>query len=106
MTLRPLSAQEEMENTLSKPHKFVDGKYVLDTGFVPTEFPKWKYRCVKAFKIVKKGDKKVKVAFPKEEAIVVKNAAAEAKLVGKWFDGPRQALLGYRKEKLAKKASA
>lgn len=99
MPLRPLSAQEEMENILTKPHKYVDGKYILDTAFEPTEFPKWKYRCVKAFKVVQKGAKKVKVAFPKEEAIIVKNAAAEAKLVGTWYDRPRQALLAYRKER-------
>jgi len=100
MPLRPLSAQEEMENTLMKPHLFKEGKYILDTAFEATEFPKWKYRCVKAFKIVKKGDRKVKVAFPKEESILLKTAAAEAKLVGTWFDSPRKALLAFKKEKV------
>jgi hypothetical protein len=104
MTLRPLSQSEQLENTLSKPHKFIDGKYVLDTGFEPTEFPKYKYRCLKGYKIVKKGDKRVKVAFPKEEAIIVKSAAAEAKLEkGQWYDRPRQALMAYRK--VAKKSA-
>ena len=101
MPLRPLSEMEQLENTLSKPHFFKDGKYVLDTAFEATEFPKWKYRCIRAFKIVKKGDRKVKVAFAKEESILLKNAAAEAKLQGEWFDRPRQALLAYKKKAAA-----
>ena len=104
--LRPLSDQEVMENTLSKPHIYKDGKYILDTAFEAQEFPKWKYRCLKGFKIVQKGSKRIKVAFPKEESVLVKNAAAEAKLVGTWHDSPRKALLAYRKEKQSKQAAA
>jgi hypothetical protein len=101
MPLRPQSNEQITEGILAKPHKFVDGKYVEDQFFTPTDFPKYKYQYITAFKMIKKNGKKIKKEYRKLESVIVKSAKAESELTGKWFDTPSKALRIYRKKQKA-----